>query len=127
MPTQDQFFPSRFLRADDIKRPVEATIREVVKEEMNDGKAKPVVYFRSHEKGWVIGPENFRRIAFITGCPDSDDWPGSRILLKTEPTTFKGKPTRGIRAHAPISKKSAEPEVPNDGAPDNWGDGDLAG
>jgi hypothetical protein len=109
MPKADHFFPHKYLKAPDIKKPTELTVRQVIEEEMKDGK-KPVMHFEELSKGLVLNQTNFSMMVQITKCENSDDWVGARILLDVELVAFKGNVTPGLRLH-PIGKKKAAAET----------------
>src|SRR5690242_16479837 len=103
MATKSRYFASKFIKAEDIKRPIALTISVVAEETMGDGEKKPVCYFKELEKGLVLNITNWDMLEHITGCPDSDDWGSTKVLLDTELTRYRGTPTKGIRVD-PFSK-----------------------
>lgn len=134
-----QMFPSEYLSAGDLesKQFWPLVIERVEMREFNDSGSKPVIFFKGAKKGLVANKTNCEIIAAITGSDDSDDWTGTNIVLCTEMTTFKGKPTKCVRVSmqesmklkrspAPAAKKPAaarapepEPEQDLSDAPDD--------
>jgi hypothetical protein len=83
-------FPSRFLKADDLKGRRRSVVISRVDEETvgqgRDAQVKPVVYFRGTDtKPMVCNKTNGYAIAAVAGSEDYDSWPGVRVTLY--PTT----------------------------------------
>lgn len=72
-------------------------INNVVVEEMQNGEHRPVLIFSGTDKKLIIRPTVFAQIKAIFGTAETDHWIGQSIELYTEPTTYGGKPTRGVR------------------------------
>jgi hypothetical protein len=107
--TQDAF-PSKYLKVIDLRgQHVAVTINSVDFEQVGDDE-KPVVYFKNKQKGLVLNKTNWEMIAEIAGSDESDDWPGTRIVLYPDRVPFKGKHVDAIRIdkpHKPSAKKSS--------------------
>ena len=102
MPTVNEMFPGRFLRARDLRGPVDVTIERVVQEEMYSiseraERKKWVVYFRKARKGLVLNITNAQAIAEIAGSEASEDWIGKRIVLYPAAVKVAGQPTLAVR------------------------------
>ena len=97
MPTANDFFPSKYLKAEDLDADLTMTIRTVGNEKLPDGQEKPIVYFNETEKGLLANKTNFSAIAKITGKPNSDNWPGEKITLTVMDVEFKGDIVSAIR------------------------------
>jgi hypothetical protein len=99
------YFPSKYLKVDDLKgRKLALTIAKAVAEEVGQGadkKEKLVIYFRETTKGLVANRINADTIAEIVGTDDEQDWVGHRILLVPSRTEFQGKRVACIRVEAP--------------------------
>jgi hypothetical protein len=109
-------FPSRFVKAADIgDKEVVVTIDRVEMEDVGDDH-KPVAYFKGTEKGLVLNRTNWDRISLAAGTDDSDEWPGVRIMLITEPVTYGGKTSPAIRVRAVKKRDTQVP--PSDGPGD---------
>lgn len=104
MPTAADFFPSKFLRAADLKGDVVATVDTVTVDVFeNDGRKqqKPVISFKENGlKPMVCNKTNFALIAGLCGN-DTDQWIGKKIGLHKELVAFKGAVTESIRVKQP--------------------------
>src|SRR5262245_8560903 len=90
-------FPSRFIKAGDIgDNEIVVTVSKVEIEDVGDDR-KAVVYFVGKEKGLVCNRTNWDRIALAAGTDETDEWPGVKVQLYTEPVTFNGKTAPAIR------------------------------
>jgi hypothetical protein len=115
----DDFYPSKFLRASDLKgKEITVTIDRVEAEEFEqDGvkRPKPVVHFRNNGlKALVLNKTNSTRIATALGNKDTDAWTGKQVRLFPDMEEFKGQVhevVRVRRAPAPIGEDLND-EVP---------------
>jgi hypothetical protein len=99
-------FPSKWLKAPDVEdMEMPVIMDQVVMEEMNDGKKKPVLYFQNCDKGLVLNVTNKNAIAAVYG-DESDDWAGHPVALISVPVEYQGKITDGIRVRAKPQKQS---------------------
>jgi hypothetical protein len=120
MATRDELFPSRWLRASDIERPVVATIEKCETQTVGQGskaERKLVAYFTgSTLKPLPFNKTNFNAVAEIAGCDDSDGWAGTTIELFAADVSGPNGLTRGIRIRRPRAirqtKTSSKPGVP---------------
>jgi hypothetical protein len=99
---KEDFFPSNYLRAADLKgKEVDVIIDRVTSEEFEqDGKkrAKPVIHFRNAGvKPMVSNKTNSLLIAAAVGDEDYNTWPGKQIRLYPDLVNFKGKVSEAIR------------------------------
>jgi hypothetical protein len=103
--TVSESFPSKYFKADDLKgRRLSLTMQEVVDESIGhgaDAAEKPVVYFKNHKKGLVLGKTTGDSIALVVGSESYDDWPGKVITLYPTTTRFQGKKVPCIRIVEP--------------------------
>lgn len=110
MATRNELFPSKYLKAADLKgNPVVVTIDKVVQETLEaNGKKemKPVLHFRGTAKTMVMNVTNFTSIADQHG-DETDDWPGCKIELYPDVTDMKGKQVDCIRVGKPKAEKEA--------------------
>ncbi len=107
MPSFRSHFPSKYLKADDLNgRPALGTIARVVSELIGaDKNPKPVCYFTETSlKPFVLNLTNSVSIAAIAGTEDTDEWPGTKVVLFPTSTFFQGKDTPCIRVRAPKLK-----------------------
>jgi hypothetical protein len=120
MPSIDDFYPSKFLRASDLKgKEITVTIDRVAAEEFEqDGvkRAKPVVHFRDKSiKPLVCNKTNSSRLATALGDKDTDTWAGKQVRLYPDMEEFRGhvhEVVRVRRAPPPIGEDLND-EVPN--------------
>jgi CRISPR/Cas system-associated protein Cas5 (RAMP superfamily) len=105
MPSINEMFPSKYLKAEDIgDREVPVTIRKVVNETVKsrDGSENRwVVYFDGKKKGWILNVTNGKAIAAIAKRPNSKDWTGVDIVLYTTMVSFGSDSVLGIRVKVP--------------------------
>jgi len=99
---QQDVFPSRFLKAEDIlddELTLTITKVETVTLPGNKGEEtdKPVAYFKEVPKGLIINKTNWKLIAEATGEEDSDDWVGKQITLFTLDVDAFGDVVAAIR------------------------------
>ena len=122
---RDDVFPSKYLKATDLKgRACVATIESAPYETLKglDGKEtkKIVLYFKNAEKALPLNATNFDAVCDATDRPDTDDWPGQRIELYPDRTTMGGKLVDCIRIRRPRSSgpapaaASSRPSLPAD-------------
>jgi hypothetical protein len=115
--TRDEVFPSKYLKAADLRgKAYVATIESAPYETLKslDGKEtqKVVLHFQNAEKTLPLNVTNFDAVCDATGYPDSEDWPGQRIELYPTKTTMGGKPTDCIRIRRPSSSRPAAAAPP---------------
>lgn len=97
-------FPSKYLKAEDLKgRTHSVTIERVEREEMNDGKSKPTVYFRGVVKGVVLNKTNATLIASLYG-PDTNAWIGQPIMVFPSVVLMDGQNKPCIRFQPPAAQ-----------------------
>ena len=98
-------FPSNYLKASDLGdvQPVCTIDRVEIEPVGRDREMKPIVFFKSKQKGLVLNKTNSKKIAEIAGSPDTDDWPGVAVKLYATETEFGGETVECIRI------KSAKP------------------
>jgi len=90
-------FTSNYLKAADLKnKRVLVVIDKVAMEEIGDG-IKPVVYFKSKDKGLVLNKTNGSMIEEIAKTNEMDDWGGVQIVLYPTRVDFKGNRVPAIR------------------------------
>jgi hypothetical protein len=128
MVTKQQAFPSKWLSAADLPRPIVVEIIET-NEEMVKGRdglstKKVVVYFRGAKKGLILNATNFDSISEITGELDTEAWPGCHIELFPTQTEMGGKRVDCIRIRKPgaAPKKAAAVKAAEQDEVDAFGD-----
>jgi hypothetical protein len=106
---RDDVFPSKYLKAADLKgKPhivtIESALYETLKGLDGNENKKIVLYFKNTEKTLPLNATNFDGVCDATGCPDTEDWPGQRIELYPTRTTMGGKAVDCIRIRRPSSR-----------------------
>jgi hypothetical protein len=94
--------PSKYLKKDDVERPLRVTIRDLVQENVakNDEpeELKWIMFFREVDQGLVLNTTNIGLCELACGSNETDDWLGKQIVLFNDPTImFGGRRTGGIR------------------------------
>jgi hypothetical protein len=120
MTTRAQAFPSKYLKADDLKgRPVTVEIKDAPQETLTgfDGtkQQKTVLYFTGTSKKLVLNRTNWNAVADVTGEEDSDRWAGHRIELFPSTTEMNGRTLPCIRIRTP-AVRAAQPLAKSDAA-----------
>jgi hypothetical protein len=109
----DEAFPSKYLKASDVKaKPIVAVISHIAPEMVGQGadqKRKFVLYFKNgNDKPLVLNRTNWDVIEDAFG--DSDEWSGKSIKLRCAPTKYQGKSVDGIRVDAVDDPEEDEDE-----------------
>lgn len=111
-------FPSNYLKASDLGevQPVCTIDRVEIEAVGRDKEMKPVLYFKGKQKGLVLNKTNSKKIAEISGSPDTDDWGGVAVKLYATETEFGGETVECIRIKAakPVAaaRRAAQPPPP---------------
>lgn len=105
-------FPSNWLKAEDIGkgRKVRCVVERVEEEKIGEDH-KPVIYFRSKEKGLVLNKTNALKIADVYG-DETDEWEDKEVLLYVEVVAFQGRPVPAIRVEIPLPEVAATEDDP---------------
>ena len=112
MPNVNDLYPSKWLKAEDLKHcQVPVVIDHVEVENMGD-ETKPVVYFRGKEKGLVCNKTNALAIADIAGSGNTEDWGGTNLVLFSTKVTFQGRMTDAIRVMPAPEREERETSRP---------------
>lgn len=107
-------FESKFLRAADLNgRTIRVTIANIFSEAMQDGKSKPIVYFKNAKKGLVLNRTNAATIAMAYG-DDTDAWLGADIELFPQAVPFQGQMQPAIRVRVPAERIATSPQTQPD-------------
>jgi hypothetical protein len=106
MATRDQMFPSRFLKAPDLKgKPsvveIASAEQETLKNPQGQEQTKIVLSFVGKQKVLPLNQVNFDSCVDITGQIDSDDWVGCKIEIYPTKTQMGGKLVDAVRIRAP--------------------------
>ena len=108
-----QIFPSKYVKAADIVRPLQLSINRVAFEAMQDGNQKPVIYFDGTQKGIVCNRTNAKTVALLAKSEETNDWPGTKVEIFTELVGFRGEVVQAIRFRVPGGRAAAA--EPDDG------------
>lgn len=107
----DSAFPGKYLKASDLKdRDARVVIGQVVMEVMNDGKSKPVIFFRNKGKGLVLNISNKNTIKEMFGA-QTEQWIDKQITLYPTKVEMRGEMVDAIRIRyvEPPKPKNVEP------------------
>jgi hypothetical protein len=115
--TRDEVFPSKYLKAADLKGKARiVTIESARYEPLKslDGKEtqKIVLYFENVPKSLPLNATNFDAVCDATGFPDTEDWPGQRIELYPTKTSMGGQLVDCIRIRPPSAPRPAAAAPP---------------
>ena len=96
MPHIDEAFPSKYVRASDLRnKPARVVISNLVYETI-DNKRKLIMFFQGKEKGLVLNKTNATAIATVYG-QDTDDWIGGELELYPTMVDYQGKQVEALR------------------------------
>jgi hypothetical protein len=111
---RDEIFPSKYLKASDLSKPIVVTIDnaplEVLKNPEGKEQSKVVLYFRGAKKALPLNVTNWDAVAAICG-EDTEDWPGGRIELYADKTRMGGKTVDCIRVRSPAQRELSPPKA----------------
>jgi hypothetical protein len=102
-------FPGQYLKAADLQGKRVTVVIDHVEMEDIGGETKPVLHFRGKNRGVVLNKTNANAIWAINGSDDTDDWPGTTIVLYPSKTEFQGKRVDCIRVDPPDSRPNVKP------------------
>ena len=113
MTTVSEAFPSRYLKAVDLKnKTVKVAIKEITFEEIGQERnKKPVLFFRKVEKGLVLNKTNAVEIGAAHG-DQMDGWIGKEIELFSQMVPFQGQSVPAIRVRGVAPAPEADPNDP---------------
>ena len=93
-------FPSKWLKATDLKGTEPTVIIASVSMEEVGQDRRPVMHFQGKEKGLVLNSTNWDRVAMMYG-DESDDWAGKALTLYSDMVQYKGQTVPGLRVRPP--------------------------
>ena len=107
-------FPSQYLKASDLgdAEPIVTIARVALEAIGRDKDHKLVVYFEGKSKGLVANKTIAKKIAELTGSPETEDWPGYPIRLYSTTADFGGESFEVIRVKAATVARPAAPPPP---------------
>jgi hypothetical protein len=118
---RDEIFPSKYLKASDLSKPIVVTIDtaplEVLKNPEGREQHKTVLYFKGAKKALPLNVSNWDTVAEICG-EDTDDWPGGRIEPYATKTQMGGKMVDCIRVREPRDAAAKTATSPKPAAPE---------
>lgn len=94
--TVGEYFPSKFLKAEDIKADTPVTITRLEEEVVGDD-TKPVVHFNELSKGLVMNKTNGKLITEALGTDRIAEWIGKKITLFRTQVPFGDEMKPAIR------------------------------
>jgi hypothetical protein len=98
----EDMYGSAYLSASDVKKPtaseIESVGREVFDRANGRSEAKATLQLKGFRKPAVLNKTNANALAEVFGKVMAS-WPGKPVLVKTEQTSFQGKPTKGVRIY----------------------------
>jgi len=104
-------FPSKYLRASDLKgRSVRVVMEQVVTEELGNDQ-KPILYFQGKEKGLALNKTNSQIIAATYG-PETSGWKGQPLELYPDKTQFNGQIVDCLRCRIPVPAAREDEPTP---------------
>lgn len=108
MPNIHDMFPGKYVKADELTKPVMVTIKDVELERVHNPRKGDtdvwVIYFEEAKKGLILNKVNAFTIAEILGSPETDDWVGGRVELYPTTVRVAGQPMAAIRVRKPSPK-----------------------
>lgn len=121
MPKLNDVFGGNYLKAEDLGgRAVTVTIEDVEIKDFDDGK-KLILGFAGKDKKLVCNRTNASIIEEVTGCSDTDDWVGKKVVLVVKKVEFQGKLVPAIRVDLNAVQQrptpAAAPEAEGDSIP----------
>lgn len=104
----NEFFPSKYLKADDFEddSPVVVIARITVEEVGKDRDRRPILFFEGEAKGIVLNKTNASNISKAYGS-DTDNWIGKKVQIGTEMVSFNGETKPAIRLYPPRKAKAS--------------------
>ena len=102
-----EMFPSKWLAAAEIEGKVYRLVISAYGVENYDDGSKMTINFQGAQKGMVLNATNRSTLVWLFG-DEADAWIGKEIELFTEPVTFKGKVSAGLKVRG-INSVQAQP------------------
>lgn len=105
MPHVSELLQSKYLKKEDLQRPVLWAVAAIRKEPVKDPKTgdseeKWIIYFEEDDRGLVLNKTNIHKLGELCG-DDTDSWIGHKVVLYNDPTVSFGGKSGGIRIRAP--------------------------
>lgn len=124
MPKISQMLESKFLKKDDVAKPMLVTVRTVeqrnVAQQGADPEMKWCLTFTDEDKPLVLNSTNIQLCQRIFESDDTDHWLNKRLVLYVDPNvSYAGKIVGGIRVRKPKSTVPPPPPVREPGDEDD--------
>jgi hypothetical protein len=105
-----RFFPSRFLKSEDLDEPRVVVIASVGNEEMEDDGRMVAKFAVKFEDGstLICNLTNGAAIAAIVGSDETDDWIGTSVELYRDRCQFRSRVVPCIRVRKPTAKTAPQ-------------------
>jgi hypothetical protein len=111
MTSYDDWYPSNFLKADDLDDgPMTLTITDIHPEKMQDGKSKPCVFFKEDKRALVLNVTNKNALVMLTKSKNPADAIGLRIMLVQVEAEYQGKSCKAMRVRKPPTADESQPK-----------------
>jgi hypothetical protein len=98
----DDMYGSKYLAATDVKKSITTVIEQVEQDDFarqgERKKMKAILHLRGFKKPMILNKTNALALATAFG-KDMTEWPGKKIVVKPEQTSFSGKPVMGLRTY----------------------------
>lgn len=115
----DQAFPSKYLKSEDVPKPVMVEITGCEMGEVEEGKSKPILFFQpsghfpNHEiPSIALNVTNANLLKSAYG-PDTDKWAGQKVGLWVDHNVqFQGKTVSGLRVKVFTPEPTFAEETP---------------
>jgi hypothetical protein len=106
-----KFFPSRYLKSEDLDEPRVVVIASVGNEEMEDDGRMVAKFAVKFEDGstLICNLTNGAAIAAICGSDETDDWTGKAVELFRDRCQFRSRLVACIRVRACTAKTAPQP------------------
>jgi hypothetical protein len=112
-------FPSKYLSAADLEDSTPVVVVKKITSETVGDDSKLVAYFEGKEKGVVLNKTNANSLAELAKSDDTDDWPGTRVMLIVVKVEYQGKRVPGIRMEAPPRERAGRARASAPPEPDD--------
>src|SRR3990167_654142 len=114
----NEAFPSKYIKAADLKGRQVPVKMDRTEYEMIGNDKKLILYFVGKEKGMVLNKTNANNIADLYG-DDTEDWLNQEIILFEAMVDFQGKTVPAIRVKGPVkTARAARPSSADMGRDD---------
>lgn len=128
MPSLDDLYPSKWLKASDLKgQSYRMTIDRVTIEDVGEHDRKPVLWLKGANKGIVLNRTNADSVGLSHGR-NTDAWTGKEVEIYVQGVAFQGQTVPAIRMRGisqPVAHGTADGPL-GGAAPTGSGPGEQA-